>query len=412
MRSFLFLVWLAAWMGGGEARAEDACDDLTSPRYPVAGTRGFTIAREAMRTNSNTYNAASFADRELNPRAEGVRFAFLGQGTFGVADVPVTCGSASTAQPMKWEPLDLYSMNGAVSLGWEPAEWIALGGFYSASVTMSTLGTRLITPMSTPIMLYPLTFAPLIGTWQRADGLGTMAVDWIGGAWLDTPVVTSRVGYTGIRGFYGAVDEKHLGLFGSFVLRSQVSRPWSYLKFGLDRFGLGTFGMKKVQKKVGFTSLYLRDLPFAGASAGGAAAIPGLSDGRTGERLQTLHLEQQSIAELVDVSASLAREPVSQLYDLQLGVHSRDFHPRRSEKERDVSDEGGLVRIGFVNAPARYDYGYAASTLFSARLAYSAMEDNRRINLVLLFNDPEQLALFPFARNALGLRVEFLGASE
>jgi len=414
----LAIVVLTAWLVLGPAAA------FARPRgceqnYPIAGTAGFANAQAARRTNVNTFSAASFAERigqrqGLAPRRPAWEqrssgfFAAEVNDTFGAARVPTYCADTLASQTdvsytdpaarfarkerVYEQPLDLYAANLAVGVGTR-----GVGAFYSASVTQSVLGYRAWAIPAQIINAYPLTFAPFVGNFQRGDGVASYAVDWIGGAYLDTRWVGAHVGYTGERGVFGTIDERTLGLFGtvSTAVAGGLDREEAitYLRAGVQDLSLRRFGADRVGRAVGMTSAFLRDLPTGVESEAGAAV----------SRLRTVHVEQRAILDAIEVAASVRRGPDAGLFDAHLGWHSAGFYAHRGEERADA-DARYAVRLGMVNLPPRYTLGVDGGRFLAARAQLQA----EGVEVAVLFNDPEQLALYPFATNALSVRLGVL----
>ncbi len=406
----------------GLAGAQELVDPCEF-NYPIAGSAGFANGQTGRRTNRNTYSAANFAERSLVDDAPEFQWALEWNATFNAAQVPTLCGDAdlagsTTKQRVYNEPLDLYASNLAISF-----ETHSFGAFYSASVTQSVMGQRYFVVPTMIIQLYPLVSSPFVGIWQTGDGVSSYSLDWIGGAHVDTRWFGARIGYTGIGGAYASVDERTVGLFGTLAIPLDGTdpfagkTPWSFLKAGLDRFDPARFGLADAAKKVGLTSVFLRDLPFGEAIldvAGGVAASAKDGEGDLASqaadlaegRLRTLHLQQDNIMQWVDVDIAVAVSPEVNLYDSMVAVHTPGYVRGRlvdkSARARRKGEEGFLAKVGVVTLPAQYSLGVEGGTYFSARAEYRSKVG---VYVILLFNDPEQLALYPFAVNALSARV-------
>jgi hypothetical protein len=236
--------------------------------------------------------------------------------------------------------------------------------------------------------------APISGGWTTQEGASALAMDWIAGARYEGDAGHVRMGYAGSRGLYVDAGEDKVGLGLSGVLRSSEAGWLGQLLAGGRRMPL-----RKVWEPAGFSSVYLRDLPYGPPVRGGvleAAAEGGLDQvlGGVG-RLRTVHLDQEDIAERVDLSVALTTRPVSSVHMATLGVHSRDFRGDRAGS----TGTGLLARAGMVNLPAQPVFGQAGGTLFSARLEGRIGNKKSQAGASVLFNDPELLALYPFASN-------------
>lgn len=401
--------------------------DLVEPcefNYPIAGSSGFANAQTGRRTNRNTYSAANFAERALIDDAPEFQWALEWNATFNAARVPTLCGDTDMTGKahLYAEPLDLYASNMAISF-----ETHSVGAFYSASVTQSVMGQRWFAVPSLIIQLYPMVSAPFVGVWQTGDGVASYSLDWIGGAHVDTQWFGARVGYTGIGGGYASFDERVVGAFGTLAIPLDGTdpfanqTPWSFLKAGIDRFDPSRVGLKDVAKKVGLTTFFYRDLPYGEAlldAAQGALAATKDGEGDLADqaadqtralaegRLKTLHLEQANIWERFDLDIAVAVSPEVQLHDSMIAFHSPGYVRGRlvdkSAAARYEESEGFLIKAGVVTLPAQYTLGVEGGTFFTARAEYRSKVG---VYVILLFNDPEQLALYPFAVNALSARV-------
>lgn len=417
-----------------------ALDTLVAPalavpscmrNVPIGGSAGHANAQEGRRTNRNTYSAANFAERTLVDGGAPAQLALEWNATLAAAWVPTLCGdddlaTHATKQRIYNEPLDLYASNVAFSFNAK-----GFGAFYSASVTQAVMGQRYFIIPTMIIQLYPMLSAPFVGIWQRNDGVSSYSLDWIGGAHVDNKWFGARVGYTGIGGLYGSFDERTIGLFGTIAIPfGEEVDPWTFLRAGLDRFDPATVGADDVSRWVGMTSLFFRDVPFgdeleslgegdvddeedaeaeedrmAVARVAGAVDVGDTLQKLTDTRLRTLHFEQANIGGWVDVNVSYAVAPKPQIFDGQLAVHSPGYVSGRliddAAGRRDM-DAGFLVKLGVVNLPPQYAIGVQGGTYFAARAELRTKEN---FSFMVLFNDPEQLALYPFATNALTLRV-------
>ena len=386
---------------------------------PIAGSAGFANAQAARRTNVNTYSAAATVEQATSTaefsgslsqrfRAGTGQLLLSFNDTFAAARLPTRCddrdpGDSQTVMGVddrdRWlrkdrvyeQPLDLYATNVYMSAGSE-----AIGGFYSASVTQSVLGMRAAMVTGQVINLYPAFFAPAVGNWQRGDGVASYAVDWVAGGYLDLGPVAARVGTAGANGLYFTVDERAIGMFGTVSrnVSDAQADPLAYLRAGLQGLSLHRFGADKLGDAIGQSSLFFRDMPVGAASVGGAGEL---------SRLRTIHIDQRAIAEQAEVAISYRTGQQSGLYDAHVGWHSPGFYAQRDDLKGGVSeeDEGYGIRVGLIDVAPRYSLGVPGGRYFSAR----AQLRTNALTFMLLFNDPEQLALFPFATNALSLRL-------
>lgn len=399
--------------------------DCDQNAIPIAGSSGFENARHALRTTAQTYSAAAYAERHLFPSGEaeekGGAFSYEFFSMIGAAHIPTYEENAkgSTNCPSNYavslRPVDLQ----AVAMGFAFHKG-AFGGFYAASAAygnpaMPNNAVRGMLLGAQPIYAaMVLGFAPLarngLATQQGASAFN---MDWVAGATYTSEVIGVRAGYAGSRGFYANLAENKLGLFASGMLGGEDRGEGllGYVRAGLDRARLG-----QLIKGAGLSSLYLRDLPFGVPPAGAAAEDAGAFGGSG--RLRTWHLEQANIARKVDVAAALATAPVSTLYTATLGFHSDNYVPRRDAHGAEDGVQWNL-RGGMVTVPGQAALGLEGGRYASARVDVGGQFTDGggkngggaqfRGGGALLLNDPELLALYPYAVNSVTLRFYFDG---
>lgn len=412
------LLTLLLWAGpalasdDGFLRPEGTDCDLNGGN-PIAGTAGFDNARAALQTNQNTYSATAFAERNLFPAArrkgadeDGGTFAAQWSFTFNAAQVvsfddgAEGNGNCPSNYRVQVRPLDMQAGNIGVTGHW--GRW---GLFYSSSITfgqqaypnpflrgMLWLGAA---PMYAGSIV---ALAPISGGWTTQNGASALAMDWIGGGRYEGEHLHARLGYAGSRGLYVDVGEDVVGLSLSGVVRGGELGRFAQLKVGGQRMPL-----KKLIKPLGFTSLYLRDLSFgppvvesvAAAAVADGEGLDGLLGGVG--RLRTYHFSQEDLGQYVDLDIAFATRPLSQLHLAALGGHSADFRATRDG----AVGTGFLAKAGVVNLPGQPILGVDGGSYFSGRL--EGRGRNKAGNLggggAILFNDPELLALYPFATN-------------
>ena len=376
---------------------------------PIAGTAGYENGLSALRTNAMTYSATQFAERELfrgwsREDSKG-QFVYEIRQSYNVARVSVYQTDAEYGEcPEKYRfsnrQLDLQSMN----LGYQ-ARFGRFGLYYAAGVTYGTLAEDpmmriMLWGFGAPMATGPaLIFAPLTGSWQNNVGASAFAMDWIGGLTADATVADLRVGYTRSAGIHLSATNDTLGLFGNTVVRP--GQPLGQFAAGTRQTGWG-----KASESIGRTSVFARGLPLTEAVR---SAVTG--DVRGGvDQLLTGHLEQTDLGGTVDVAVAYAFAPTPLVHEAQVAVHSKGFHGRYEDGEVFEAEETAWrVQGGIVQLPAQWYYGLAGGTFPTARaeLLFRGGSETESFEGVaaLLFNDPEQLALFPFARNAVTLKL-------
>jgi len=410
--TLLLLASLALAADDGILRPEGTDCGLNGGN-PIAGTAGFENARAALTINQNTYSATAFAERALFPVArrknqeeDGGTFAVQWTFTFNAAQVVSYDDRAGgskncpDAYRVQVRPLDMQAGNIGLT-----GHWGNFGVFYSSSVTFGQQSYP--NPFLRGMMwlgaapMYASTIAalgPISRGWATQEGASAFAMDWIGGVRYEGAVGHARLGYAGSKGLYVDIGEDVVGLNVSSVARFDDESTLGQLKAGGTRMPL-----KKLAAPLGFTSLYVRDIAFGPAVNGdvvseateGASGLDGLLGGVG--RLRTQHFEQEDLGGWVDLRLATATRPVESLHLAALGVHSPDFRATRDG----VVGTGFLVQGGMVSLPGQPIYGVEGGRYATARVELRARSKTEAIGGggTILWNDPELLALYPFATN-------------
>lgn len=389
---------------------------------PLVGSIGFTNARHALNTNIQTYSATAFADRTLfrshrfRNGDQGGTFAFEQNITFGATSVPtynaraidyaVNNDNCTPEYRVAMRPIDLSASNLGVAY-----QWNNFGIFYSASVAYGGVAyphnylRGMMYGLGLPIYAtYALMAAPLFRTgYQTQTGASAFALDWIGGASFHNEHNGARLGYAGSAGLYGSVNEQNSGLYLSSVVRGQGASILSQLETGLDRLQLA--------QPIGLTSAYLRDIPY-GAEVVTADSARDLLPAEGS--LRTIHVEQDNLFEYVDIHFAQTLKPVSQLHLASLGVHTPGYHASRDGGSQTEGEFRGLVRAGMARIPAQAAFGVEEGTLITVRAegditVFGDDEAGFHINFGILYNDAEQIAMYPYAQNVLTYRYQMKG---
>lgn len=184
------------------------------------------------------------------------------------------------------------------------------------------------------------------------------------------------------------------------------------LKGGVDRFDLSDLGQEEVGKKVGATSAFYRDLPYGQASSD----EEGKETFRT--RLRSGHLYQEDIARVLDVRLAYAISPTPVIHEAMVAIHNPGYFRRRNALLDETDGEFRLAG-GVVQLPDLYTLGVEGGSFVSFR-ADAAVDFSDELGngfggafqFGIQYNDAEQLALYPFARNALSYSIQFRGGFE
>lgn len=392
---------------------------------PIAGTAGYRNARAAITTNSQVFSAATFAERELFPLLSQAaqadtdgRFAvtlYEQAATFGVTDVPTVetsypFGSCPGEYRLAMRPLDLGA--GALGIAGRVGRF---GYFYSASVAFSATGfggpyTRAM--MSATYMLYlpaAVAVAPL--NWDEDFGVSSISSDFIAGASYNGALGSVYAGYVSGRGGYLHFGEDRLGGFASALADRGLDERPAYLSAGL----------KGVQTPVGRTALYGRKLPITAPP--GYAERPIIDeDGYESTAVQpieaepprvpfrTVHVQQHDLFGRLDIVTAISWSPEPIVHEAMLGLHSAGFGEAAA---------GWSLRAGTVALPDMYYFGVEGGNYASVRAEfYGNIDDGSsgvgggtsRFEASILYNDAEQLSLYPYARGALSANLRIAGS--
>lgn len=388
---------------------------------PILGSAGFNNARDALNTNIQTYSATAFADRTLfrshrhRDGEDGGTFAMEQNITFGATTVPtynsraidyaVNNDNCTPEYRVAMRPIDLSATNLGVAYQWDK-----VGVFYSASVAYGGIAyphnylRGMMYGLALPIYsAYALMAAPLVRSgYQTQTGASAFALDWIGGATFHNEHIGARVGYAGSAGLYAALAEQNTGLYLSSVVRGQGSLL-GQLETGLDRV--------RLVPKLGLTSAFLRDIPYGGGTVSDTGASSLLAE--TGS-LRTVHFEQDNVLERFDVHVAQTLKPVAQLHLAQLGFHTPNYHASREGRTEEQGEFRGLVRGGIARIPAQAAFGVEEGSVITLRAEgdVTIVGDDQtgfHMGFGLLFNDAEQLAMYPYAQNVLTYRYQMKG---
>jgi len=352
---------------------------------------GQDLLRRASTDNTNLYGAVGTAEREVLPLMhahEGMAlFSYDQHVLAGAFHVPVQAIGCESSLLMA--PVDLTSSNWA--LAWSQGD---VGVFYNASVT--TVQAYGGAPMrgfgnfiSSAASIYYGLAAPFFPTGSKMYDNGSVTWDWIAGAEVTPGPVAVRAGYVGSRGAYFQASERISGAFLA-AAANQSFAELPYLRGGIERLRLDS-----VVDTIGQTSAYVRFMELPGAVGDVPTAAPP-------DDLDTVHFAQEGMGSLVDVVAAVAWEPTPMLHELRLGVNTPNF--TGIEDRDDTWDFRALA--GVVRMPSSPLIGVEGGALPSARLEAVYGADGSvfsNIELSLKYNDPEVLALFPYAENALDL---------
>lgn len=405
----MIAVWLAA---AASAQVFDGAKNqcTVDDAFPIAGTSGFANALTALRTNAATYSASNFEEKHaLRAIALGERGTNIGivqleaNINWGVTRVPVfqedsLYGECPAQYVLGTRPVDMYAYNLGLAF-----RYGRVGAFYASSVTLGypaelaylraqqALGSLFTVPFMS-------VFVPLTGSFQTQVGSSAYAQDFVAGVIVDAEVGDLRAGYTQSRGWYFSGQDRYVGAFGSIVLRDGIQLV-GQARAGLERTPLP----EPVEKVVGRPSVFGRSLPLT--EPADQADTPEVDEQQLS--LLTGHIAEEGLFRVLDVRFAYAIKPVAQVNDVSLSLHDPEWY---------VAGDGGIAsngthwygEAGIVNVPPQYYYGLPGGTLIQARAVVQGTfgEKNGSGSVTFMFNDPEQVALYPFARNNLAIRLQ------
>ncbi len=368
---------------------------------PIGGTAGFANGLAAIRTNAQTYGAGAFARERL--RGDDV-LALDMHVVVGAAQVPVWCSDTTGkhAQSVYSQPLDVGATNLglAIPLIQDGPLNLRARVFYASSVAQAVMGARALSWSMPLLNLYPAVAAPVIGRSSTGRGLTMYAVDWIGGGYLASDIVSVQAGYTGTRGLYVDVTQEKVALFFNTVLGDGVSlSDAQYLVGGVQQFDVEQLGAD--DPGFGLVSLFYRDLPQADADeeVGGGAGLV--------DRLQTGHFRQEDMFGRYDLRAAWQFGAQGRLRELAVAYHTEGWYQREHRERQE--ERLFYARAGIVNLPDQPTLGVRGGVRPTARLDYIydvGTTETLALRASFQYNDPDLLDLYPFAYNALGVHVE------
>jgi hypothetical protein len=371
---------------------------------PVAGTAGYTNARNAVRTTVSTYGAGAFARRRLR---KNTGFVMDMHAVYNVARVPHTCdfGESAFDGTYYMQPFDVAATNMGLRLpllSKGPAN-SSLRAFYASSVVTGTTWAGPALAAVPMFNLYPAFAAPVVGRGNAYVGISAYTVDWIGGAAFRSDVVSFQAGYTGNRGLYLDITQDRYGLFTNGIVQEIVRDGFTadnlaYLMGGIQHLDHAeAFGL---DEKVGRTSLFARTLPQERQDEG-EEDVP---DAEKAKPLRTVHLAQDSLWEQWDVNLTGQLLGGARLREAGVAFHSEGWHIRSGGK--DLEGSKFFVRAGVVSLPPQPLFGVDGGLLPSLKAEYVKRLDDRELKLSAYLNEPEVLDLYPYAYNAFAVNAE------
>ncbi len=386
---------------------------------PFNGTVERNATSAASAANARIYGAVGFLENVLLPTMktspDGWTIGAESNSVQGVAHAPAESdGACSTTLfgdgpdscPYTRVDIDTFSSTG----GWGYRTG-AFSLFYSAGWT----GSRLTEPgveFAYPFWVGSLAGMGFFNTYSAPfqtgplklyDGFGALVEDsqqaYIVGAATELFGVEGRVGFVASdegNGLFLSGAERSINFGASAVLQKELG-DLPYAKFGLDKSPI-------VGSLLGFegetpllTSIYARRL-FLPATSLAEGADP------VGQVQWSGHLEQHNLPigagnyMLADVALSLAAAPAVRFQHVNVS-----FHPGKIQAGELDIEAGARFSIGYVRHPEMRFYGLDGGGALSWGLElYSPY-----FTFSISRNDPDMLAKFPQAHNAMNILLRF-----
>lgn len=379
---------------------------------PIEGGIRYGIAQQAKYASANTFGAATAFEREIQPntsRPGSWLIRLSAHNVFDATYVPGNCiteadpfGRCGGSELVKI-PVSLFTVQGTFAYRWD-----RFGVFYSGSVTKAQLSTTMGT-VAEGTMLNTFgafyLYNPFLGPVATVADLGSSGLesaefDYVAGASYDLTYINAYAGYVGSQGFFTNLTQQNLRLFLTSLISDQFSQ-FSFFKMGIDKLAIVPSLLSN--KGAGLTSAYVRRLQVVPPQGQAAVQINAdtLRDAAT-YALTTVHAEQLSVMQIADIIGAVSASPKVGFHQLIAAVHTPNFHKVLDTKQTEASSSlynatGGIVKIGMVNVPAQPYYAAPGGTYFH----FAAEIRGPGGRLALRFNDPDILAVFPFATNSV-----------
>lgn len=404
-RLSLGLVVAAALASAGRADAQVV--------QPIGGNFRYDIAAQAKLTSSNAYGAARAFETLILPALdhEGGWIAKL--QTFNLIDAIDIPGQCIELDPGDCGGRAIVNLPVTITTGQAvfAYRWSNVGLFYAGSATYAAYpeygGSALqfaVNQTRGPLIDANPMIAPFQSLLSVEEGLSKPVFDYVVGGTMATDYVTVYGGYVGSKGFFANFAQPKLHLVFTGMLTDGLKNI-PYLRGGLERNPWVMFG-REAAKVIGTTSLYGRRLSLVPPKGGVDLSKVDLAQFRHAGSyaFTTFHLAQESMLRWLDASAALATSPSVTPHLVQVGLHTPGFHEAASHSEdAEAAEEmlGGWlsgigVTAGVVHVPQQIFYGTSGGTHVSLSLeARSPI-----FRLAIRRNDPDILAIFPFATDA------------
>ncbi|MBL8615086.1 MAG: hypothetical protein JNM72_05680 [Deltaproteobacteria bacterium] len=417
-------LWAAALLGVGAPAAAGQTSTFTPEGASceevglIAGTAGVRNAADAIQRQANTYSASAFAARHLDRERVGAEDGLLVvmdlNTTYNATRMPVfhrdavddgmsEVGDCVAKNRVAMRGLDMQAGNFGLTYNKGPVGLIFATSLTAGFPAYGDQFTRVnMNSFVAPAYVVGIAAtAPLLDLLIPGDlDLGAIKLDYLLGARVDAKLVQASAAWLGSKGGYAQLSEP---TFGGYAFVAKSIGEAAVWQAGVDRLDPGGLGAADLGEALGLTSLAYQQLPYSLAAPGGAA-LPVIG------RLRVTGAQQQNIARVADLAVRYRIEPEASLSELAMGLHTPGYHkPRVRDDDEDDVPVGLLARGGFVSTPAVWSQGLAAARLPSGRVELNGEADDFLVRLAFLYNDPEQLQLYPFARGALSYQLTLRG---
>lgn len=378
-------------LGAGSPAAAQTPLNVFCDAGPIAGTVPLTVMYGAFDRAAQLYGAVNLVERRLLPNLRlgpsAFAFAYETTGVLGAIDVPTCVGRSVRG--------DLAA--GGMGLGYR---WGPVSLFYAGTTTWlsffeSNVVTRIIGSNGFPIL--GSLASPVAVFLPRVDfDEFSVSADFIVGAGLHLHYVDVLAGFVASRGLYAGIFQGQSRLFAGGALSDAFTRlPYA-------RFGVGDldwlYGPGLVAA-IGSTSLYAERVEYTALPDGTVARDD--YDDKPGVLFErwTAHFDQTGIAGgLFDVRAAMVVHPEVELYEATLTWRVVCLD----------DDEACAVPLtvggGVMHKPTTWFYGTDGGYLPRAEIRLGRRD---AAGITLGLNDPAVVTSFPFAYNAIFVRIMF-----
>jgi len=357
--------------------------------------------------NGRVYGAISAYDRFVGRSPYGDTFVFAGEASsvINVMTVPGCVDSKCTEYATK--QYDLVASNTAIQFCTEGdtrfcgfGAFAVTGVFGSDERLLKHFMFHVVTRLQSSIGIYSL-----LGKEQHSgDASGFIPSGLIGASTRIGGVVTARGGFVnGVdeTGLYGNATIEPARLFGTVALTEDFANLNTFLG-GLDRLPL--------PGAVGMPSLFARKLQFG--SPGRINALGQASaDPKARFDFWTLHAQQESIGNRIDIFYAQEVHPFSKPHMMAIAYHTPNYHARPGDEEVDFGTTNWSIAAGAVELPTIASMGVRGGLKpyvdAEVQLRGGNTDKGGHGSLRLRLNEPEFLTMFPFAQNSMMIYYSF-----